>query len=41
MTGPPWPLTRAEVNLFGAGSDTVGFERRSDRWLAEFRRPAA
>jgi SAM-dependent methyltransferase len=40
VSGPPWPLTRADLNLFGAGSDTVRLERLSDRWLAEFRRSA-
>ena len=40
VSGPPWPLTRAEMSMFGAGSDTVRLERLSDRWLAEFRRPA-
>jgi ubiquinone/menaquinone biosynthesis C-methylase UbiE len=40
VSGPPWLLTGADMNLFGAGSDTVRLERRSDRWLAEFRRHA-
>jgi hypothetical protein len=38
-SGPPWPLTRDEVRLFAAGLETVRIERRSDRWVAEFRRP--
>ena len=41
VSGPPWPLTHAEMSLFGAGADTVRLERLSDRWLAEFRRPIA
>jgi SAM-dependent methyltransferase len=43
--GPPWPLTRAEIDAFAAdGLDAVRVEelRASDvlRWRAEFRRPA-
>ena len=43
--GPPWPLTRAEIDLFaGAGLDAVRVERLVDqdgapRWRAEFTRP--
>jgi SAM-dependent methyltransferase len=40
VSGPPWPLTDADMNLFGAGSDTVRLERHSDRWMAEFHRSA-
>ncbi|MGH3749582.1 MAG: class I SAM-dependent methyltransferase, partial [Micromonosporaceae bacterium] len=44
--GPPWPLTRAEVEAFAFGGlDTVGVEQLADpgreaphRWRAEFRR---
>ncbi|MGQ0837381.1 class I SAM-dependent methyltransferase [Actinokineospora sp.] len=44
--GPPWPLTRAEVDAFAAGHLTaVRIDRLDDldypRWLAEFRRPAS
>ena len=45
--GPPWPLTRAEVDAFAAGGlETVRIEdvRRPgapSRWRAEFRRRAA
>jgi hypothetical protein len=43
--GPPWPLTRAEVEAFaGDGLETVSIEDVRDpgvpaRWRAEFRRP--
>jgi SAM-dependent methyltransferase len=37
--GPPWPLSRAELDRFGAGLDTVALDRRDAYWLAEFRRP--
>ncbi|OJF15448.1 class I SAM-dependent methyltransferase [Couchioplanes caeruleus] len=42
--GPPWPLTRAEVDALGAGLTPVAVEHLSDardprmaRWRAEFR----
>jgi hypothetical protein len=47
--GPPWPLTRAEIDGFGAGTlravrieDIPGAEPAARRWRAEFvhRRPA-
>jgi hypothetical protein len=47
--GPPWPLTRVEVEAFAAGTglETVRIEQPLDpsdsfpqRWRAEFRRPA-
>ena len=38
--GPPWLLTRDELELFTVGLDTVRIQRLDDRWLAEFRRPA-
>jgi SAM-dependent methyltransferase len=47
--GPPWPLTRREVEAFtrGTGLETVRIEDMHDpsdafphRWRAEFRRPA-
>lgn len=41
--GPPYPLTRGDVEAFGAGLDTVTVRETaldgSPRWLAEFRRP--
>jgi hypothetical protein len=47
VQGPPWPLTRAEIDAFGAGDlqpvriedvrDPAG--RVPTRWRAEFRRP--
>jgi SAM-dependent methyltransferase len=45
--GPPWPLTRTEIESFAAGGlDPVRIEDLQDplnptvhRWLAEFRRP--
>jgi SAM-dependent methyltransferase len=45
--GPPWPLTRAEIEAFGSGElETVRIEALNDpndpfprRWRAEFRRP--
>lgn len=38
-SGPPWPLTRAEIDAFGSGDLTaVRVEAVSDRWVAEFRR---
>lgn len=47
--GPPWPLTRAEVDGFAAGElEPVHIEEIQDaedpqvrRWLAEFHRPPA
>jgi pimeloyl-ACP methyl ester carboxylesterase/SAM-dependent methyltransferase len=41
--GPPWPLTRAELEAFGADLPTVRIEEVPDpaswtRWRAEFRR---
>ncbi|HUR84149.1 MAG TPA: methyltransferase domain-containing protein [Solirubrobacteraceae bacterium] len=44
--GPPWPLTRAEVEAFAAGDiELVGVEDVREpgvpaRWRAEFRRPS-
>ena len=42
--GPPWPLTRAEIEAFAAGGlRTVRIEAQRDslrRWRAEFERPA-
>jgi hypothetical protein len=47
-TGPPWPLTRAEVEAFAGpglvpvridGIDGTGRQPPGRRWLAEFRRP--
>ena len=46
--GPPWPLTRREVEAFASGDlETVRIEQLHDpndsfprRWRAEFRRPA-
>ena len=46
VDGPPWPLTRAEVEAFaGGGLETVRLDdvREPDtppRWRAQFRRPA-
>jgi SAM-dependent methyltransferase len=48
--GPPWPLARAEIEAFAAGTglervrieeihDAVGGEAFPHRWRAEFRRP--
>jgi hypothetical protein len=47
--GPPWPLTRSEVDAFAAGTglEVVRVEELFDasvspfshRWRAEFRRP--
>lgn len=38
-TGPPWPLTRAEIDAFGQdGLRPVAVERLEQRWRAEFRR---
>ncbi|PZF79959.1 class I SAM-dependent methyltransferase [Jiangella anatolica] len=37
--GPPWPLTRAEIDAFAAGGLTeVAVEWLDHRWRAEFRR---
>lgn len=47
VDGPPWPLTRSEVESFATGGvEAVRIERPElapgePRWLAEFRRPAA
>jgi SAM-dependent methyltransferase len=39
--GPPWPLTRAEIDLFATDHLSVVLVRaRSGRWIAEFRRPS-
>ena len=47
VDGPPWPLTRAEIDAFAAdGLEPAGIEDlpATDefvrRWRAEFRRPA-
>jgi SAM-dependent methyltransferase len=40
--GPPWPLTRPEIEAFGTGGlETVHIGQTDDppRWVAEFRRP--
>ena len=38
QAGPPWPLTRAEVDAFGRdGLRPVAVERVEQRWRAEFR----
>ncbi len=37
--GPPWPLTRSQVDGFAVKDVTaVSIERRDDRWIAEFTR---
>jgi SAM-dependent methyltransferase len=39
VDGPPWPLTRREIDGFAVdGLTAVAVERRTDRWVAEFRR---
>jgi SAM-dependent methyltransferase len=39
--GPPWPLTRAEIESFGGGGlEPVRIDVTEDRWRAEFSRPA-
>jgi SAM-dependent methyltransferase len=38
--GPPWPLTRAEIDAFGAdGLVAVEITETPERWCAQFRRP--
>jgi SAM-dependent methyltransferase len=40
VEGPPWPLTRSELESFARGGlEAVRIEQPSERWLAEFRRP--
>ena len=46
--GPPWPLTRADIDRFGATLDMVEIAQLPvpgdpafHRWRAEFRRPLA
>jgi SAM-dependent methyltransferase len=39
VDGPPWPLTRAEIEAFGRELETVAIERLGERGRAEFRRP--
>jgi SAM-dependent methyltransferase len=40
--GPPWPLTRAEIDLFATDHlSVVLVEARSGRWVAEFTRPSS
>jgi len=42
VEGPPWPLTRSEVERFaGDGLEFAWLERREGRWLAELRRARA
>lgn len=47
VEGPPWPLTRAEIDSFALDLEPVRIEQLADpadpglvRWRAEFRRPA-
>jgi SAM-dependent methyltransferase len=38
--GPPWPLTRAEIESFATGGLTAhSIDNEESRWRAEFRRP--
>jgi hypothetical protein len=40
VDGPPWPLTRSELEWFARdGIEPVRVEQPTGRWLAEFRRP--
>lgn len=40
VDGPPWPLTRSELDTFAReGIEPVRIATPNDRWLAEFRRP--
>jgi SAM-dependent methyltransferase len=39
--GPPWPLSRADVEAFGEDLETVAVENDGQRWRVELRRPAA
>jgi SAM-dependent methyltransferase len=39
--GPPWPLSRADIDAFGDGLELVTIEVVASRWRAEFRRPGA
>jgi SAM-dependent methyltransferase len=39
--GPPWPLSRADIEAFADGLEPVAIEEDTHRWRAEFRRPAA
>jgi SAM-dependent methyltransferase len=36
--GPPWPLTRAEIDAFAQGLEQVTVERIGERWRAELRK---
>jgi SAM-dependent methyltransferase len=38
--GPPWPLSRADIDAFGEGLETVSIETVDGRWRVELRRPA-
>jgi SAM-dependent methyltransferase len=38
--GPPWPLSRADIEAFGAELEPVTVENDAQRWRVELRRPA-
>ncbi|MGY4098983.1 class I SAM-dependent methyltransferase [Nocardia sp. R16R-3T] len=40
VSGPPWPLTRSEINAFADGLEVVEIEQdpQTQRWRAEFHR---
>jgi hypothetical protein len=44
MAGPPWPLTRSDMDAFATGLDVVSDELITDdgvpRWRLQLRRPA-
>lgn len=39
--GPPWPLSRADIEAFGQDLETTTIETVDGRWRVEFRRPSA
>lgn len=41
VEGPPWPLSRADIEAFGQSLETATVERVDGRWRVELRRPAA
>lgn len=39
--GPPWPLSRDDIEAFGQELEPVAVEQQAQRWRVEFRRPSA
>jgi SAM-dependent methyltransferase len=41
VEGPPWPLSRADIEAFGENLEATRVEQVDGRWRVELRRPAA